>query len=407
MQLHRWTLSTELILQEGADVCQRGREQLSLAVLHRHIHEPHGLGQSRVSGSSRTHFCSHANDRSAPASLLQHRSGRSYEWKKIKGKNATVHHQTATTLDRSAILFYFIYLVRGQPADRIPWCFPFALGSYSGLPQPQPGPHHWLPASQLFHSRPATTPRTETTHQTSWRWNSSFIPRFGVSTLKQQANWPDLETHPQCSGTENCWDQRRNPPLCQELDCLGCRRGWCWVASTPCPTLRKMTHVESRRPLCRSKKDFNVSSEVPESIKTKKPSLTSLSTDRDSSGRLPSRMALSKECWDGDCFTDWCRRLAARDGDGSSERWTCSLRSRAREEEKGEITQPTARLPGALERQKQLNGGSTLTWPAKWTACSFRSRDSACWRRLLWLKAPLWSDPERHWWRLWSRPWWR
>lgn len=132
------------------------------------------------------------------------------------------------------------------------------------------------------------------------------------------------------------------------------------------PDSGKMTHTESRRPLYHSKKEFNVSSEVPESIKTKNPSLTSLSTDRDSSGRLPSRMALSKECWDGDCFMDWCRRLAASEGDDSSERWTCSLRSREREEVKGETKRPTARLPGALERWKHLSGGaSTLTWPAK------------------------------------------
>lgn len=77
--LHWWTLSTELILQERADVCHCGREQLSLAVLHRHIHETHGLGQSGVSGSRWTHFCPHANDWSAPASVLQHWSGRSYE----------------------------------------------------------------------------------------------------------------------------------------------------------------------------------------------------------------------------------------------------------------------------------------------------------------------------------------
>lgn len=62
-------------------------------------------------------------------------------------------------------------------------------------------------------------------------------------------------------------------------------------------------------------------------MKTKKLSLMSLSTERFSSGKLPSKIALSKECWEGDCFMDWWRRLAAREGEDSSERWTCSLRT--------------------------------------------------------------------------------
>lgn len=59
----------------------------------------------------------------------------------------------------------------------------------------------------------------------------------------------------------------------------------------------------------------------------KKLSLTSLSTERLSSGRLPSKMALSKECWEGDCFSVWWRRPAATEGEDSSERWPCSLQT--------------------------------------------------------------------------------
>lgn len=59
---------------------------------------------------------------------------------------------------------------------------------------------------------------------------------------------------------------------------------------------------------------------IPESIKVKKLSLMSLSTERLSSGRLPSKMALSKECWEGDCFSVWWRRPAATEGEDSSER---------------------------------------------------------------------------------------
>lgn len=56
---------------------------------------------------------------------------------------------------------------------------------------------------------------------------------------------------------------------------------------------------------------------------TTKLSLKSLSMERFSSGRLPSRMALSKDCWEFDGFMGLWRK----EGEDSSERWPCSLQT--------------------------------------------------------------------------------